>query len=171
MRTARSEASGTGIGSLKNTIIPSPEKWSSVPSDAATIGPSALWYSRSSSSTSSGSAVSEGGKPAQIAEHDDDVAAMGLKNVFVAARNDQFGELRREKPLQLSHPLQFSKLRRDPVLQLPVPRRDLLGARPQFAQEACVLYRDDSLSSEVLQESNLFVCERGGLFAENRDGT
>src|SRR3954469_18747041 len=98
MRTARSEASGTGTGSLKNTMIPSPEKWSSVPSDAATTGPKAPWYSRQQfKHLLRLGGLGKGGKAAQIAEHDDDVAAMGFEDVFVAARDDQVGELRREK--------------------------------------------------------------------------
>ena len=109
--------------------------------------------------------LGEGGKPAQVAEHDDDVAAMGFEDVFVAARDDQFGELRREKPLQFSDPLQFPELRRDPVLQLPVPRRDLVGARPQFAEQPRVLHRDDRLRREILQQRDLLVGERPNLLA------
>src|SRR5437667_5066366 len=56
--TARSAGSGIGTGSLKNTMIPSPENWSSVPSNWLTSGPKAPWYSRKKSRTSSGSAVS-----------------------------------------------------------------------------------------------------------------
>jgi hypothetical protein len=37
-----------------------------------------------------------------IAEYDDDVAAMGFEDVFIVPLDDQFGELRREKPLQLA---------------------------------------------------------------------
>jgi hypothetical protein len=53
LRDARAKAQLT-----KNTMIPSPENWSSVPSNWLTSGPSAPWYSRRKSSTSSGSAVS-----------------------------------------------------------------------------------------------------------------
>src|SRR5215210_4774825 len=42
MLTARSAGSGIGTGSLKNTMIPSPENWSRVPSNWLTSGPSAL---------------------------------------------------------------------------------------------------------------------------------
>ena len=42
--TARSAGSGHGTGSLKNTMIPSPENWSSVPSNWLTSGPKAPWY-------------------------------------------------------------------------------------------------------------------------------
>ena len=109
--------------------------------------------------------LGEGGKPAQVAEHDDDVAAMGFEDVLVAARDDQFGELRREKPLQFSHSLQFPELRRDPVLQLAVPRRDLVGARPQFAEQPRVLHRDDRLRREILQNGDLLVRKRLNLLA------
>ena len=56
--TERSAGSGQGTGSLKNTMIPLPENWSSVPSNWLTSGPNAPWYLRRKSSTSSGSAVS-----------------------------------------------------------------------------------------------------------------
>src|SRR5881394_240229 len=39
--TARAPGLGHGRGSLKNTMMPSPENWSSVPSNWATSGPSA----------------------------------------------------------------------------------------------------------------------------------
>src|ERR1700730_14074834 len=42
----------------RSRVLPSPENWSSVPSNRLTSGPSAPWYSRRKSSTSSGSAVS-----------------------------------------------------------------------------------------------------------------
>jgi hypothetical protein len=90
-------------------MIPSPENWSSVPSNWLTSGPNAPWYSRRKSSTSSGSADVEhllrlgrfgkGGVAAQIAEHDDNLAAVAFKDLFVAPRDDQFGELRGEKAL------------------------------------------------------------------------
>ena len=39
--------------------------------------------------------LSEGGVATQIAEYDDDLAAMAFENVFVALRDDQLGELGR----------------------------------------------------------------------------
>src|SRR5215472_16611836 len=105
--TARSAGSGIGTGSLKNTMIPAPENWSSVPSNWLTSGPSAPWYSRRNSSTSSGSAVSVKAVAAQIAEHDDDLAAMAFEDFLVALRDDQFGQLWHEKPLQPPDPPQL----------------------------------------------------------------
>ncbi len=58
MRNARAGASGTGSGSLKKTMMPSPVKRSSVPSCSTISAPIAAWYSRSTPITSSGSAVS-----------------------------------------------------------------------------------------------------------------
>ena len=58
MRTARAAASGTGTGSLKKIIMPSPVKRSSVPSCSRMSRPISAWYSRSTPMTSSGSAVS-----------------------------------------------------------------------------------------------------------------
>ena len=45
------------------------------------------------------SGFGESGVAAQIAEHDDDLAAMAFKDLLVALRDDQFGKLRREEPL------------------------------------------------------------------------
>jgi hypothetical protein len=38
--------------------------------------------------------LGKGGITAQIAEHDDDLAAMAFDDLFVALRDDQFGEFR-----------------------------------------------------------------------------
>jgi hypothetical protein len=43
--------------------------------------------------------LGEGGVAAEVAEHDDDLAAMAFEDFFVAVRDNQFGELRGEKPL------------------------------------------------------------------------
>ena len=58
MRTARSAGSGTGTGSLKKIIMPSPVKRSSVPSHSRMSLPISAWYWRSTAMTSSGSDVS-----------------------------------------------------------------------------------------------------------------
>src|SRR6516162_7277703 len=107
--TARSAGSGQGTGSLKNTMMPSPENWSSVPSNWLTSGPSAPWYSRKKSRTSSG-CLGEGGVAAKVTEHDDDFAAMAFEDFFITLRDDQFGQLGREKPLQSPDPPQFLDL-------------------------------------------------------------
>src|SRR5262245_45737960 len=101
--TARSAGLGQGTGSLKNTMIPSPENWSSVPSNWLTSGPNAPWYSRRKSSTSSGlSGFGKGGVTAEVAEHDNDLATMAFEDFFVPLRDNHFGELWREEPLQSS---------------------------------------------------------------------
>ena len=58
MRAARTAGSGTGMGSLKNTIMPSPVKRSRVPSWARMSRPISRWYSARRPISSSGSAVS-----------------------------------------------------------------------------------------------------------------
>ena len=58
MRIARSAGLGTGTGSLKKIIMPSPVNRSSVPSWATIRRPISAWYSRRTSITSSGSEVS-----------------------------------------------------------------------------------------------------------------
>ena len=44
--------------------------------------------------------LGEGGVAAQIAEHDDDLAAVAFENFFIALRDDQLSKLRCQKPLQ-----------------------------------------------------------------------
>jgi hypothetical protein len=60
--------------------------------------------------------LGEGGVAAQITKYDDDLAAMAFEDFLVALRDDQFGQLRREKPLQPSDTSQFLDLFRDPRL-------------------------------------------------------
>src|SRR5262249_25749405 len=61
--------------------------------------------------------LGEGGVAAQIAEHDDDLAAMAFEDLLVALRDDQFGQLGREKPLQSPNAPQFLDLLDDPRLE------------------------------------------------------
>src|SRR6516225_6962110 len=94
--TARSAGSGQGTGSLKNTMIPSPEHWSSVPSKWLTSGPQcAMVFAQKFEDFLGLSDFSKGGVAAQIAEHDDDLAAMAFEDPFVALRNNQLGKLGR----------------------------------------------------------------------------
>ena len=60
--------------------------------------------------------LSEGGVAAQIAEHDDDLAAMAFQDFLIALRDDQFGELRCKEPFQSSDPAQLVDLLRYPRL-------------------------------------------------------
>ena len=48
--------------------------------------------------------LGKGGVAAQIAEHDDDVAAVAFENFFIALRDDQLSKLRCQKPLQPPDP-------------------------------------------------------------------
>jgi hypothetical protein len=48
--------------------------------------------------------LGEGGIAAQIAEHDDDLAAVTFKDLLVALRDNQFSKLRREKALESPDP-------------------------------------------------------------------
>src|SRR5215213_9062791 len=87
--TALSAGLRHGTGSLKNTMIPSPENWSSVPSNWLTRGPSAPWYSRRKSRTSLGfGGLGEGGIAAQVTEHHDNLEAVAFKDLLIALRND-----------------------------------------------------------------------------------
>src|SRR3954464_10280546 len=53
------------------------------------------------------SGFGKAGVTAQVAEHDDDLAAMAFEDLLVALRDDHFGELRREKSLQPPDPAQL----------------------------------------------------------------
>src|SRR6516164_7910145 len=94
--TARSAGSGIGTGSLKNTMMPSPENWSSVPSNWLTSGPSAMVFAQEVEHLLGLGGLREGGVAAQIGEHDDDLAAVAFEDLLVPLRADQFGELRCE---------------------------------------------------------------------------
>jgi hypothetical protein len=60
------------------------------------------------------------GVAAQIAKHDDDLTAMAFEDFLVALRDNQFGKLRREKPLQPPDPPQLLDLFRDPRFETTV---------------------------------------------------
>jgi hypothetical protein len=78
--------------------------------------------------------LSEGGVAAQIAEHDDDLAAVTFKNALVTLRDDELGELRREKPLQSPYAALFLDLLGDPRFEPAIEFGDFLGALAQFPQ-------------------------------------
>ena len=67
------------------------------------------------------------GKPAQVAKHDDDVAAVGFEDALVALRDDQLGELLRQEALQVTGPLDLAELGLDPGFELLVPQRQFAG--------------------------------------------
>jgi hypothetical protein len=97
------------------------------------------------------SGLGEGGIAAQIAEHDDDVAAMAFEDLFVPLRDDQLRKLRCQKPFQPSDTAQFIDLLGDTRFEAAVQLGDLVGTLTQFTQQAGVLHRDDRLTSKVLQ--------------------
>src|SRR6266446_1475351 len=107
----------------------------------------------------------KGGVAAQIAKHDNDFAAMAFEDLLVTLRDDQFGKLRREKPLQSSDSTQFVNLGSDPRLQVAVQLPDLLGTLPQLAQQPRILHRDNRLRREILQQRDLFFGKRPDLLA------
>ena len=75
---------------------------------------------------------------------------MALQDFLVALRDDEFGKLRREKPLQPSDSPQFVNLGGDSRLEIAVQLPDLLRALPQLAQQPRILHRDHRLGGEVL---------------------
>jgi hypothetical protein len=114
-------------------------------------------------------ALGKPGKAAQVAEHDNDLAAMAFEDPVVALRDDEVGELRREKAAQFAGPLDLGELGGDTRLQFAVPPGDLVGAGAQFAEQPRVLHRDDRLRREVLQQCDLLVGERAHLLAVDDD--
>src|SRR6516164_964593 len=101
----------------------------------------------------------EGGVATQVAEHDDNLAAVAFEDLFVTSRDYQFSELRGQKPLQSSDPTQFIDLLSDARLQTPVQFGDLFGARPELGQQPRVLYRDHSLVGKTAHQFDLPICE------------
>ena len=109
MRVARAGGSGTGTGSLKKTIIPSPVKRSSVPSWARISRPISAWYSPQDPHDVLGlGGLGERGEAAEIQEHDGDLAPVAAQRILGAARNDQLRELRREEALEPADALSSS---------------------------------------------------------------
>src|SRR5262249_51009715 len=128
---ARSAGLGTGTGSLKKIIMPSPAKRSSVPGWDRISSPIAAWYSRRTSITCSRFCpLGECGEASQIQEEDRELSAMASERVLRISTDDQFRELRREEPLKPSQPLQIRHLLLDllgqcAVLALGPPERKL----------------------------------------------
>ena len=72
-------------------MIPSPENWSSVPSNWLTSGPKrAVVFAQEIEHLLGLGGFGEGGVAAQIAEHDDDFAAMAFEDFLVTLRDDEF---------------------------------------------------------------------------------
>ena len=63
----------------------------------------------------------KGGKAAQVAKHDSDVAAVTVENAIVARRQDQLGDLLGQKPLQTIHTFDLRKLLRHAFLEGAIP--------------------------------------------------
>src|SRR5215469_10791650 len=112
--TARWAGSEQGTGSLKNTMMPSPENWSSVPcSDPAQR---AMVLTQEVEHVLRLSGLGEGGVTAQIAEHDNDLAPVAFEDALLTLCDDHLGQLRCEKAFQPSYPAEFLNLLRDPRL-------------------------------------------------------
>ena len=102
---------GHGIGSLKNTISPSPVKRSSVPSKRWIRSPERRVVLAEHRHHVLGlDRLRERGEAAQVAEHDGDLAPVALQERVVARGDDQLGELRREEAAQPAEPLELVDL-------------------------------------------------------------
>jgi hypothetical protein len=113
--------------------------------------------------------LGKGGVAAQIAKHDDDLAAMAFEDLLVALRDDQLRQLRREEPLQSPDPTEFLDLLGDASFETTVQLRDLIGPLAQFTEQPCVLRRDDRLRREVFEESDLLVAEGSTFLTSDGD--
>ena len=129
-RRARCAGSATGTGSLKNTIMPSPVKRSSVPSCSRTSAPHrrVVLAERAHQLLGLGG-LGERGEAAQVEEDDDDLAPVALQRVLGAAGDDQLGELRREEALQPADPLELRDPLGDALLERAVQLRELAAWR------------------------------------------
>ena len=115
--------------------------------------------------------LGEGGVAAQIAEHDDDLAAMAFEDFLVALRDDQLRQLRRQKPFQPSDPAQFLDLFGDLRFEVAIERGDLVGTLAQFADEPRIFHRDDRLRRKIFEQRDLLVGERTDLLAVDPDAS
>ena len=70
--------------------------------------------------------LGEGGEAAQVAEHDGDVLAVAVEQLFAARRHHQLGDLRREESLQPRHALDLAELLGDALLEVAVHVGDLV---------------------------------------------
>src|SRR5262249_970088 len=102
------------------------------------------------------------------AKYDDDLAAMAFEDRFIALRDDEFGKLGREKPLQPADTTEFLDLCSDTRLQTAVQFGDVLGALTQFAEQPGILHRDDRVRPEVLYQRNLLLRKRADLLSVDR---
>src|SRR6516164_3656538 len=102
----------------------------------------------------------EGGVAAQIAEYDNDLAAMAFEDLLVTLRDDEFGQLWRDEPFQPPDPPQLLDLFGDPRLKNTVQFGYLIGALLQFVQQPRVLHRDDRLVGEGGDQCNLLFGKR-----------
>ena len=70
--------------------------------------------------------VGEGREAAQIEKHDGDLATVRAQWIVFVARDDQFGQMRREKPLELRQALQLAQLLLHALFETGVERGELL---------------------------------------------
>ena len=122
MRTARSAAFGTGTGSLKNTIIPSPVKRSRVPSwREDQLAHRGVILAQHRHDLLRLGRFGERSEAAQVEEHHRDLPPVATQRVLGAAGDDQLGELRREEALEPTQAAELLQLFVDALLKGRVP--------------------------------------------------
>ena len=111
-------------------------------------------------------ALGKAGKAAQIAEHDDDLAAMAFEDRSRRPARRSGRRAAARETGAIAGALDLGELRGDARLKLAVPAGDLIGARAQFAEQPRILHRDHRLGGEVLEQRDLLVGEGPDFLAE-----
>ena len=110
------------------------------------------------------------GEAAQVAKQSRDLAAMAFQLLLGPRRDDQVGDLRRQKTPQPAHALDLADLVGDARFELRIELDNLFSALPQLIEQAGVLDGDHRLRSEVLQQRDLLVGERPNFLAVDGQG-
>src|SRR6516162_7942434 len=91
------------------------------------------------------------------------LAAVAFENLFIAVRDNELRQLRREEAFETADAAQFLDLFGDPRFETAVQLCYLIGAFVQFADQPRVLHCDNRLRRKVLQQRDLFLRERPSL--------
>ena len=100
--------------------------------------------------------LGEGCEAAQVAEDDGDLTTVTLEDRFVAFRDDEVGNRRRQKSPESPDPLDLSHLRLDPLLQLLVPFGELAARELELVEQSRVLNRERGLARKGLDQIDNF---------------
>ena len=108
--------SGTGTGSLKQTIIPSPANRSTCLRAPESLGPFPRGIRAARSSLFGLRRFRERREPVQVDKHYGHLTTTSLQRIFGSALDDHLCDLRREEALQAAEPLEHRDLIRHAFL-------------------------------------------------------